>query len=93
MPSIIYNRHHGHHYYCYCCSYDFYSKGEYYAFISLFVIFNHRIQSNGLCDRRKRPCEKTTVLGRDFLNSTNMTCHIREIEVGTLKANSDGQVS
>ncbi|XP_015780130.1 PREDICTED: von Willebrand factor D and EGF domain-containing protein-like, partial [Acropora digitifera] len=40
-----------------------------------------RIQSNGLCDRRKRPCEKTTVLGRDFLNSTNMTCHIREIEI------------
>ncbi|XP_074620014.1 uncharacterized protein LOC141878864 isoform X2 [Acropora palmata] len=40
-----------------------------------------RIQSNGLCDKRKRPCEKTTVQGRDFLNSTNMTCHIREIEV------------
>ncbi|XP_044176217.1 von Willebrand factor D and EGF domain-containing protein-like isoform X2 [Acropora millepora] len=40
-----------------------------------------RIQSNGLCDRRKRPCEKTTVQGRDFLNSTNITCHIREIEI------------
>ncbi|XP_074620010.1 uncharacterized protein LOC141878862 isoform X3 [Acropora palmata] len=40
-----------------------------------------RIQSNGLCDKRKRPCEKTTVQGRDFLNSTNMTCHIREIEI------------
>ena len=54
------------------------------VFLSLFVIFNHRIQSNGLCDRRKRPCEKTTVQGRDFLNSTNITCHIREIEVGIL---------
>ncbi|XP_015775662.1 PREDICTED: von Willebrand factor D and EGF domain-containing protein-like [Acropora digitifera] len=40
-----------------------------------------RIQSNGLCDRRKRPCEKITVQGRDFLNSTNITCHIREIEI------------
>ena len=53
------------------------------VFLSLFVISNHRIQSNGLCDRRKRPCEKTTVQGRDFLNSTNITCHLREIEVGT----------
>ncbi|XP_015751386.1 PREDICTED: von Willebrand factor D and EGF domain-containing protein-like isoform X2 [Acropora digitifera] len=40
-----------------------------------------RIQSNGLCDRQKRPCEKTTVQGREFLNSTNITCHIREIEI------------
>ena len=54
-------------------------------FASLFflplAIFNHRIQGSGLCDRRKRPCKKTTVRGRDFLNSVNMTCHIREIEV------------
>ena len=63
------------------------------AFISLFAIFNRRIQSNGLCDRRTRPCEKTTIQGRDFLNSTNITCHIREIEVRTLNANSDEQVS
>ena len=90
MLSIIYNRH---RYYCYYCYYDFYSKDEYFAFISLSVIFNHRIQSNGLCDRRKRPCEKTTVQGLDFLNSTNMTCHIREIQVGTFKTISDGQVS
>ena len=45
------------------------------------VIFNHRIQGNGLCDKRKRLCKKTTVQGRDFLNSANMTCHIREIKV------------
>ena len=45
--------------------------------------FNHRIQSNGLCDRRKRPCKKTTVQGRALLNSTKMTCHIRETEVRT----------
>ena len=63
------------------------------AFISLFVNFNHSIQSNGLCDRRKRPCEKTTVQGRDFLNSTNITCHITEIEVRTFNANSDEQAS
>ena len=56
------------------------------------LIFNHRIQSNGLCDRRNRPCEKTTVQGRDFLNSTNITCHIREIEVRTLNTNLDEQV-
>lgn len=59
------------------------------VFLSLFVIFNHRIQSNGLCDRRNRPCEKTTVQGRDFLNSTNITCHIREIEVGALNTKFD----
>ncbi|XP_068711982.1 von Willebrand factor D and EGF domain-containing protein-like [Montipora foliosa] len=40
-----------------------------------------RIQGNGLCDRRKRPCKKATIQGVDFLNSRNLTCHIKEIEI------------
>ncbi|XP_068703048.1 von Willebrand factor D and EGF domain-containing protein-like isoform X2 [Montipora foliosa] len=40
-----------------------------------------RIQGKGLCDRRKRPCKKAAVQGRDFLDSPNMTCHIEEIEI------------
>ncbi|XP_020629148.1 von Willebrand factor D and EGF domain-containing protein-like isoform X2 [Orbicella faveolata] len=43
--------------------------------------FIARLQSNGLCDRRKRPCKKVAVQGNGFLNSTNVTCHIKEIEV------------
>jgi len=43
--------------------------------------FIGRLQANGLCDRRKRPCKKVTVLGTGFLNSTNVTCHIEEVEV------------
>ncbi|XP_022807283.1 von Willebrand factor D and EGF domain-containing protein-like isoform X1 [Stylophora pistillata] len=39
------------------------------------------LQGNGLCDRRKRPCRKVTVLGTGFLNSTNLTCHVREFKV------------
>ena len=39
------------------------------------------LQSDGLCDRRKRPCKRATVLGTQFLNSTNLTCHINEVEV------------
>ncbi|KAJ7351104.1 hypothetical protein OS493_036560 [Desmophyllum pertusum] len=39
-----------------------------------------RLQGNGLCDRRKRPCRKVTVLGTGFLNSTNMTCHVKEFK-------------
>lgn len=70
---------------CYCHCYCFHSQGGRSFLLSLFflplVIFNHRIQGNGLCDKRKRLCKKTTVQGRDFLNSANMTCHIREIEV------------
>ena len=43
-----------------------------------------RLQGNGLCDRRRRPCRKVTVLGPGFLNSTNMTCHVREFKVSIL---------
>ncbi len=42
---------------------------------------NTRLQGDGLCDRRQRPCKKVTVLGTDFLNSTNMTCHVKEFKV------------
>ena len=40
-----------------------------------------RLQGDGLCDRRQRPCKKVTVFGTDFLNSTNMTCHVKEFKV------------
>ena len=48
---------------------------------SVNFFFIGRLQANGLCDRRKRPCKKVTVLGTGFLNSTNVTCHIEEVEV------------
>ena len=43
--------------------------------------FTHRLQGNGLCDRRQRPCRKVTVMGTGFVNSTNMTCHITKFKV------------
>jgi len=39
------------------------------------------LQGYGLCDRRQRPCRKVTVMGTGFLNSTNMTCHVKEFAV------------
>ncbi|KAL9972518.1 hypothetical protein ACROYT_G018840 [Oculina patagonica] len=47
------------------------------------------LQGNGLCDRRKRSCRKVTVMGSGFLNSTNMTCHVKEFQVvnGSWKPN------
>ena len=43
-----------------------------------------RLQGNGLCDRRQRPCGKVTVMGNGFLNSTNLTCHVVEFKVKRL---------
>ncbi|XP_068690657.1 uncharacterized protein [Montipora foliosa] len=40
-----------------------------------------QLQSNGLCDKRVRPCKKVTVMGSGFLNSTNLTCHLQEFKV------------
>ena len=34
-----------------------------------------------MCDRRKRRCKKVSVLGTGYLNSTNVTCHVEEMEV------------
>ena len=34
-----------------------------------------------MCDKRKRPCKKVSVMGSGFLNSTNMTCHVKEFTV------------
>lgn len=48
---------------------------------SIAVEFIHRLQGNGLCDRRQRPCRKVTVMGTGFVNSTNMTCHITKFKV------------
>lgn len=48
---------------------------------SIAVEFIHRLQGNGLCDRRQRPCRKVTVMGTGFVNSTNMTCHIKKFKV------------
>lgn len=48
---------------------------------SIAVDFVHRLQGNGLCDRRQRPCRKVTVMGTGFVNSTNMTCHITKFKV------------
>ncbi|XP_078371962.1 von Willebrand factor D and EGF domain-containing protein-like isoform X7 [Oculina patagonica] len=39
------------------------------------------LQGNGVCDRRQRPCRKVTVMGNGFLNSTNITCHVKEFKV------------
>lgn len=43
----------------------------------------YRLQTEGLCDRRQRPCKKVSVLGSGFINSTNLTCHIEEVKVGS----------
>ena len=48
---------------------------------SIAVEFVHRLQGNGLCDRRQRPCRKVTVMGTGFVNSTNMSCHITKFKV------------
>ncbi|PFX16668.1 Fibropellin-1 [Stylophora pistillata] len=40
-----------------------------------------RLQTDGLCDRRQRACKRATVLGTQFLNSTNLTCHISEFQI------------
>ena len=37
-----------------------------------------------MCDKRKRPCKKVSVMGSGFLNSTNMTCHVKEFTVTLL---------
>ncbi|KAK3722302.1 hypothetical protein QZH41_017750, partial [Actinostola sp. cb2023] len=39
------------------------------------------IYDGGLCDIRRRPCKKTDIFGREFINSENLTCHIRELKV------------
>lgn len=44
-------------------------------------MFFFRLQTDGLCDRRKRRCKKVSVLGTGYLNSTNVTCHVEEMEV------------
>ena len=46
----------------------------------MFCTFD-RLQGNGLCDRRQRPCRKVTVMGNGFLNSANLTCHVMEFKV------------
>lgn len=40
-----------------------------------------RILDKGLCDVRVRPCLKTIVFGENFLNSKNLTCHVKEFSV------------
>lgn len=45
---------------------------------------SYRLQGDGLCDRRERPCKKVSVMGSGFLNSTNMTCHVKEFTVTLL---------
>ena len=37
-----------------------------------------------MCDKRKRPCKKVSVMGSGFLNSTKMTCHVKEFTVTLL---------
>ncbi|XP_022804686.1 von Willebrand factor D and EGF domain-containing protein-like, partial [Stylophora pistillata] len=39
------------------------------------------LQGRGLCDKRQRPCKKVTVMGSGFINSTNVTCHVKEYKV------------
>lgn len=55
----------------------------YVAKITYFAVII-RLQGDGLCDRRKRPCKKVTVFGIHFLNSTNLTCHVKEFKVSNL---------
>ncbi len=40
-----------------------------------------------MCDKRQRPCRKVTVMGNGFLNSTNITCHVKEFKVSFLMMN------
>ena len=48
------------------------------------LFMSYSLQGDGLCDRRKRTCKKVTVMGSGFLNSTNMTCHVKEFTVTLL---------
>ncbi|PFX12900.1 von Willebrand factor D and EGF domain-containing protein [Stylophora pistillata] len=43
--------------------------------------FISMLQGSGLCDKRQRPCKKVTVMGNGFINSTNVTCHVKEYKV------------
>ncbi|XP_078371975.1 von Willebrand factor D and EGF domain-containing protein-like isoform X3 [Oculina patagonica] len=40
-----------------------------------------KLQGDGLCDKRVRPCKKVTVMGIGWFNSTNITCHVVEFKV------------
>lgn len=55
------------------------------VFLALTNVISIRLQSDGLCDKRKRPCKQVTVLGTGFLNSKNMTCHVKEFKVRALR--------
>jgi len=48
-----------------------------FTYLRLFV----RVLDNGLCDIRARPCMKTIIFGEYFLDSENLTCHVREFLV------------
>ncbi|XP_031570892.1 von Willebrand factor D and EGF domain-containing protein-like, partial [Actinia tenebrosa] len=39
------------------------------------------IYNGGLCDIRERPCKKTDLLGQKFIDSNNLTCHVKEFKV------------
>ena len=66
----------------------YYMPGRFCRDLSLGTInmlfLSYSLQGDGLCDRRKRPCKKVTVMGSGFLNSTNMTCHVKEFTVTLL---------
>ncbi|XP_019618496.1 PREDICTED: uncharacterized protein LOC109465581 [Branchiostoma belcheri] len=39
------------------------------------------IPKEGLCDINSRPCERTPVIGRDFLQSENLTCSLQTAQI------------
>ncbi|XP_031570864.1 von Willebrand factor D and EGF domain-containing protein-like [Actinia tenebrosa] len=39
------------------------------------------IYNGGLCDIRERPCRKANLLGQKFIDSNNLTCHVKEFKV------------
>ncbi|CAH1239112.1 VWDE [Branchiostoma lanceolatum] len=39
------------------------------------------IPNNGLCDIRLRPCQKTSVIADGLIESSNLTCRVRHVEI------------
>ena len=39
------------------------------------------VPGDGLCNTRTRPCQVTAVIGKDYLDSQNLTCKVTVYEV------------
>ena len=61
------------------CDQDYTSKDCSISLKDRPVVFG--IKKFGLCDVRIRPCRNVRIYGFPFLDSENLTCHIREYKV------------